>query len=1851
MLGRSRLGVCLLVGVVMPVALSRADDDDRAPHGKAPVEVLVERVSSPAGIAPAPDGTLFFTDEKKGTLNRRNVDGTLAVLFDRLKKPRGLVRAADGSLLLVADELRPPTGPRQKGVLLRWTPAAGAVPVLTGLRQPQQLVLGPRDVAVSTGEGLQGDPAADHDDDDDDHDDDDGKGVVYRVDPAGVVVGSARGFDDPSGVWEAGDGTLVVAAAKHRFHDRTTEGNLFAVDAAGAVRPLVRDRYTGPSGVARDALGAFFLAAELDRDDDDDGGRIQKVLPDGRIRTFAEELGRPWGLAFDAAGHLYVSDAKDRRIYRFRAPAAPALGPVPPFTNHPTITLSGTAEPGAGISVLGGLAAASALADATGLFRVEVPLTHDAANTLVVYATGRGGDGLTGPPATATILQDSTPPSVLTSVSPTPNGFGWNNTDVSVSFRCSDDGSGVATCPSAVTLVGEGVGQVVQGTASDRAGNVTTVSVTVNIDKTPPTAAAAITPAPNAAGWNHTDVSVGFVCADALSGVASCPSPQEIHGERLGEVVGGTVTDRAGNTATSAAIVRIDETPPGLRVASPLAGSIAGASPVHVEGSASDSFSGLAAVACNGTPAAVVRSAFACDVPLPEGVATLSITAVDIAGGQRTAVVPVIVGAGLPFGRISRGLALADFDGDGRPDLAAVHLESASVGILIGRGDGTFTERSRLLPGGLPVAVVAGDLDGDGRPDLATADLASGAVSVFHGAGDGTFASGGSVPVGPMPVAVAMADVDRDGRLDLITANFRSGDVSTLLGHGDGTFAPERRSAAGGLPSALAVGDLDRDGVADLVTANLSTNDVSVLRGRGDGTFALVSRTAVGRGPAGVAIGDVNGDGIRDVITVNADSADVSVLIGRGDGTFAAERRLPSGEAPVSVALADLNRDGLLDIATTNAGSGDVSVLFGRGDGTFGAEQRFAGGSGLAALAVGDFDGNGQPDIALLSEHGTAAGLLGVAGGGFQTAAGTPRVTTLRDNGPSSKRADLVILGDGYTAAEMGKYAADVENVVQGIFDQEPFREYRRYFNVHRIDVESNESGVDHPERTPPVYRDTAFDSTYECPGPESGPCLSDGKVYDVVNAVMPGDRRDIIVVIMNDTEIAGHAQRGGIAQAPVNADVVLHEMGHSVALLGDEYPSGTAIQCLSRFEPWVPNLTRETERARIKWRSWIDAATPIPTPANGPDVPGLYEGGTCATGIYRPTPNSKMRTHTQPFGPINSEQLVLNIYKSAPPIEASAPDGARVTMSQGLAERFRVTLPRPATHSLDVLWMLDGSPVGQGAEFTYAPTVPGTHTLVAQVKDATAMVRDDPQGLLLDSRGWTVDVVPGTFAPDPHMAIDTPGPGATLTLPFRVEGWAIDAGHPTGTGVDEVDVWAFPKGGGAVTSLGSATLGIFRHDIGQLYGARFALSGYRLDVGALGPGDWTIQVFARSTVTGTYNDVQSVDVTVLSHRAMAVDQPVSGNVLLPFVVEGWAIDQDAPDSMGSGVDQVHVRAKPEGGGTVIFLGEATLGLERLDVGFAYGNRFRFSGYRLYATASLTPGRYTLQVSARSALTGALDIREVPIVVLGAGGQNPPASDARMSVDNPPEGATIGTSFAVWGYAVDLGASSGTGVDRVDVWAVPEDGSNPTFLGHARLGLTRDDIAAAFGERFRPSGYALDVSGLAAGHYAIQVSARSTVTGTFNDVRRVFVVVSGDGPPPQNGLGVRYRAHVQDNGWMDWVNDGATAGTTGQSLRMEAVEIELRNAPPGARVCYEAHVQDNGWMGEVCDGDTAGTTGQGLRMEALKVRLRGGPSGTHVCYQAHVENKGWMDEVCDGDTAGTTGQGLRMEAVKIRIRH
>lgn len=350
--------------------------------------------------------------------------------------------------------------------------------------------------------------------------------------------------------------------------------------------------------------------------------------------------------------------------------------------------------------------------------------------------------------------------------------------------------------------------------------------------------------------------------------------------------------------------------------------------------------------------------------------------------------------ANSPFqvGTSPNSVAVADFNGDGKPDLAIANYGAnsggpgSSVTVLLGDGSGNFTQASNspiLVPtgqNGNSYSLAAGDFNADGRPDIAVAAVYSDNVTVLLGNGDGTFteASGSPFAVGShpqQPFFVTVGDFNNDGIQDLVTANAASNTVTVLLGNGTGGFTPAPNSPfpVGNTPESVAVGDFDGNGTEDLAVANVNSNNVTVLLGNGSGGFSAASGSpiSVGTNPFSVAVADFDSNGKLDLATANY-GGNVTVLMGNGSGGFTQHSGSPfsAGGAVSFVAAADFNGDGIPDLTLSNG-----TVLLGDGAGGFTQAGNFFSGS---PLAVADLNKDGIEDIAgVNSGSGTVTVLLG----------------------------------------------------------------------------------------------------------------------------------------------------------------------------------------------------------------------------------------------------------------------------------------------------------------------------------------------------------------------------------------------------------------------------------------------------------------------------------------------------------------------------------------------------------------------------------------------------------------------------------------------------------------------------------------------------------------------------------------------------------------------------------------------------------------------------------------------------------------------------------------------------------
>jgi sugar lactone lactonase YvrE len=290
----------------------------------------------------------------------------------------------------------------------------------------------------------------------------------------------------------------------------------------------------------------------------------------------------------------------------------------------------------------------------------------------------------------------------------------------------------------------------------------------------------------------------------------------------------------------------------------------------------------------------------------------------------------------ITVGSSPSSIAVGDFNGDGVADLAVAQM-GGSVTILLGNGNGTFTEASGspIAFSDAPDCVVVGDFNGDGKADLAViganeAESTSSSLAILLGNGNGTFTpvSGGPITINDDSISMALADFNGDGNPDLAVAGSSFGGVTVLLGNGNGTFT--ETSASPILPetpaSGVAAADFNRDGKIDLAVSEIGGTSVSIMLGNGDGTFTQASGSpvAVDLFPWTIDVGDFNGDGIPDLVA--SDDLGPAVLEGNGDGTFELAPATTTAEVDV-LAVSDFNGDGLSDLAGSNIPNTTVTVL------------------------------------------------------------------------------------------------------------------------------------------------------------------------------------------------------------------------------------------------------------------------------------------------------------------------------------------------------------------------------------------------------------------------------------------------------------------------------------------------------------------------------------------------------------------------------------------------------------------------------------------------------------------------------------------------------------------------------------------------------------------------------------------------------------------------------------------------------------------------------------------------------------------------------------------------------------
>ncbi|MBI3657956.1 MAG: VCBS repeat-containing protein [Acidobacteria bacterium] len=332
----------------------------------------------------------------------------------------------------------------------------------------------------------------------------------------------------------------------------------------------------------------------------------------------------------------------------------------------------------------------------------------------------------------------------------------------------------------------------------------------------------------------------------------------------------------------------------------------------------------------------------------------------------------------LMFEQWSVTAAVADFNGDGIPDLAVNSYATFHVSrhfIVLGNREGTFPTGQFLQVQRYPSSVKMGDFNNDGIPDLVVTNAGADKLLVLLGNGDRTFRSAQTIKIQSAPWSAAIGDFNNDTIPDLAVIDGTM-KLHILLGKGDGTFSSPQHFELGFDPGAIVAGDFNGDHYQDLAITDWRSNSVQILKGNGDGTFQAKQTFPVGKRPWSITVGDFNKDGILDLVTANRDSNDVSILLGKGNGNFLPAKSFDTGMKPVAVVVGDFNGDDRPDLAVANWDSNSVSILAGKGDGTFSPSQEFGVGLTPSSLAVGDFNNDGRVDLVVTNWGGHNVTLL-----------------------------------------------------------------------------------------------------------------------------------------------------------------------------------------------------------------------------------------------------------------------------------------------------------------------------------------------------------------------------------------------------------------------------------------------------------------------------------------------------------------------------------------------------------------------------------------------------------------------------------------------------------------------------------------------------------------------------------------------------------------------------------------------------------------------------------------------------------------------------------------------------------
>jgi len=314
-------------------------------------------------------------------------------------------------------------------------------------------------------------------------------------------------------------------------------------------------------------------------------------------------------------------------------------------------------------------------------------------------------------------------------------------------------------------------------------------------------------------------------------------------------------------------------------------------------------------------------------------------------------------------GTTPENMVAADFNGDGKIDLATANISDGTVSVLTNNGNGTFTTAATVTVGtssSETASVAAGDFNGDGKMDLAVANGLDNNVIIFTNKGNATFAPMFTNFFSQGPYFIVAADVNGDGRTDYALSQYGAPVFFEGINRGNTNFYTSGTFDGASPSYSCAAADVNGDGSVDFITANYTAHSLTVLTNSGNGTLTVASMPAVGNGPYTVAVGDFYGTGKPALAVAYYGYSYLTILTNLGGGNFVSNGVAALPATGYFVTAADVNGDGKPDLVCT-AGTNTV-VLLNDGHGNFAPFATLNTG-GADSIVVADVNGDGFPDI------------------------------------------------------------------------------------------------------------------------------------------------------------------------------------------------------------------------------------------------------------------------------------------------------------------------------------------------------------------------------------------------------------------------------------------------------------------------------------------------------------------------------------------------------------------------------------------------------------------------------------------------------------------------------------------------------------------------------------------------------------------------------------------------------------------------------------------------------------------------------------------------------------------------